>query len=334
MSHRRPPDCCRGYIGSMIQPRRSLVFLADNKSPLPQRIGGFLFAAFLVGVATHAWAQGVNLFPPPGADDSGEREMKALAQAYPDRISRAEQRNGDWTVDVQGDWFFWAHGRILPESQRSDWARYGRFRFYPYPLGGLPPLPQLDAETAGRLKQALAQARVHPPRRSENFLERLYQAATRTQTDSQIVTVSFLGFPVRVHQRIAEPLTRVAAECAALRLKDPEVGAFFRGITEIDGFNYRDVAGTATRSYHSYGLALDFIPRSYGGKAPYWRWVMSRTVDWWTTPYDQRWMIPLSVVAAFEKEDFVWGGKWLFFDTMHFEYRPEIFLLAKEKPAP
>jgi len=298
---------------------------------LVKRSCAAIFCAAAFGWGITSWGQGVNLFPPPAADDSGEREMKALAQAYPDRISHAEVRDGDWAVDVQGEWFSWARGRILPESQRSEWERFARFRFYPYPLGGLPPLPQLDAETAARLKKVLAEARVHPPRRSEDFLERLYGAATRGETESRIVTMSFLGFPVRVHQRIVEPLSRVAAACTALRLTDPEVAAFLAGIAEIDGFNYRDVAGTATRSYHSYGLALDFIPRSYGGKSSYWRWVMPRNEDWWTTPYNRRWMIPLSIVAAFEKEGFVWGGKWLFFDTMHFEYRPEILILAGEK---
>jgi hypothetical protein len=29
---------------------------------------------------------------------------------------------------------------------------------------------------------------------------------------------------------------------------------------------------------------------------------------------------------------FIWGGKWLFFDTMHFEYRPEILILSGMPP--
>jgi len=284
------------------------------------------------------WAQGVALFPPGGGEGSGEREMKALAEAYPDRISRAAIVDGDWAVEVKGQWFFWASGRILPQSQRAHLKCYARFRFYPYPLGGLPPLPQLDAATASRLKQALKDSRVHPPRRSEDFLERLYDADSREETESNLVIVDFLGFPVRVHQRIARPLADVAAECSTLCKIDPQAAAFFVGLSEVDGFNYRDIAGTATRSYHSYGLALDLIPRTYGGKAPYWRWVMEKagekSEDWWTTPYDQRWMVPLSVVAIFEKHSFAWGGKWLFFDTMHFEYRPEIFILAKQQVAP
>ena len=35
------------------------------------------------------------------------------------------------------------------------------------------------------------------------------------------------------------------------------------------------------------------------------------------------------LVEAFEKNNFVWGGKWSHFDILHFEYRPEIILKAK-----
>ena len=42
-------------------------------------------------------------------------------------------------------------------------------------------------------------------------------------------------------------------------------------------------------------------------------------------------------MEAFEKNNFIWGGKWGHFDIMHFEYRPEIILKAryfKEKQNP
>jgi hypothetical protein len=45
-------------------------------------------------------------------------------------------------------------------------------------------------------------------------------------------------------------------------------------------------------------------------------------------------MPPAAVIGAFEKQGFVWGGKWLFFDTMHFEYRPEILLMAHAESTP
>jgi len=299
------------------------------------RPGYALFSVGLLVLGARAGAApGVGLFPSPVSEGTGERELKALASAYPDRISKAAPRDGDWAVEVDGEWLFWAHGRILPQSQRMNWERYVRFRFYHYTPGVLPPLPHLDAEAAARLKKALEEARLRPPRRSEAFLESLFAAGSRTQTASRIVTVDFLGFPVKVHQRIAEALRNVASECDALRRTDPQAARFLGGLSKIDGFNYREVAGTLTRSYHSYGLAVDLIPKSYGGQDPYWRWVMDRTDQWWATPYERRWMVPSSIVAAFEKQGFVWGGKWMFFDTMHFEYRPEIFVLAREEEAP
>ncbi len=34
--------------------------------------------------------------------------------------------------------------------------------------------------------------------------------------------------------------------------------------------------------------------------------------------------IPMEIVRIFEKHGFIWGGKWHHYDTMHFEYRPEL----------
>jgi hypothetical protein len=31
-----------------------------------------------------------------------------------------------------------------------------------------------------------------------------------------------------------------------------------------------------------------------------------------------------SVVQIFEDNGFIWGGKWHHFDTVHFEFRPEL----------
>ncbi len=288
-----------------------------------------LSALLLFLASVCAWTQGVSLFPPPGAEGTGERELKALAAAYPDRISKMEQRQGDWAVQVDGQWFAWAHGRILPESRSAAWETYSRYRFYPYSLEWLPPLPKLDDETAARLSKILQDMRVKPPRRSDAFLDSLFDAGSRARTESRITTVDFLGFSVRVHERIAAPLQAVVSEIQARAKVDPDVTLFLRGLSEIDGFNYRDVAGTLSRSYHSYGLALDLIPRSYRGKDTYWRWAAEKTAPWWSIPYEDRWLVPAGVVSAFERQGFVWGGKWLFFDTMHFEYRPEIFALAR-----
>ena len=75
-------------------------------------------------------------------------------------------------------------------------------------------------------------------------------------------------------------------------------------------YNCRPIAGTDQASAHGYGIAIDVAT----ARADYWRWSRAG--------YRNR--IPPEIVAAFERHGFIWGGKWKHFDTMHFEYRPEM----------
>jgi hypothetical protein len=258
----------------------------------------------------------------------GELEMAALAQAYPDRIGDLVFRNGDWALRIDDTWYYWAKGRLLPEELRDRWEEYASYRFYTYSLD-LPPIPQLDEESRQRLKQRLDQAEKSPPRRHEGFLASLYRAETRGQTEDRIVTVKLMGFEVRVHEQIAEPLEAVGRDLEVLIETDPAVRSFITGLKGLAGYNWREIAGTRSRSYHSYGIAIDLAPKSFGGKHTYWRWALPHTEDFYAIPYEQRWMVPQQIVKTFQKRGFIWGGKWFYFDTMHFEYRPEILILAE-----
>ena len=51
---------------------------------------------------------------------------------------------------------------------------------------------------------------------------------------------------------------------------------------------------------------------------PSWAWARNRG----DIPYRNR--IPYEIAEVFEAERFIWGGKWYHYDTMHFEYRPEL----------
>ena len=301
------------------------------KQPL-HIVGAGILLGLLACVPLRAWPHDIYLVPTAHVGDSGMREMKALASAYPASISDATKHDGDWAVKVNGEWFYWAHGRILPASQRGRWRHYiRRWDRAVYPVGSLPPIPRLDPQAEARLRKTIGEFGLHPPHMSQDFLKRLFGATSRNAIRSQLVTVNFLGFRVLVNRRIAKPLRRVAAECRSLSQTDPRIAAFFRNLAHIEGFRFRHVAGTAYCSYHCYGLAVDLIPRNYG-KAIYWRWVWmsDKAGKWWATPYSQRWMVPPQVVSAFEKHGFVWGGKWMFFDDMHFEYRPEIIILTRD----
>jgi hypothetical protein len=82
-------------------------------------------------------------------------------------------------------------------------------------------------------------------------------------------------------------------------------------------FNWRKIHGTDRLSPHSFRIAIDLDP-TFGD---YWQWSRSGSLGW---HYRNR--IPIEIVEIFERHGFIWGGKWFHFDTMHFEYRPELLI--------
>jgi len=80
-------------------------------------------------------------------------------------------------------------------------------------------------------------------------------------------------------------------------------------------YNCRAIAGTNNKSMHAYGAAID-ISSKYSN---YWRWSLgSKGEPIWRN------QIPIQIVRIFERHGFIWGGYWYHYDTMHFEYRPEL----------
>jgi len=54
----------------------------------------------------------------------------------------------------------------------------------------------------------------------------------------------------------------------------------------------------------------------------YWQWACKCKNEDAQIDYQNR--IPQIIIDIFEKHGFIWGGKWYHYDTMHFEYRPEL----------
>ncbi len=108
---------------------------------------------------------------------------------------------------------------------------------------------------------------------------------------------------------------------------DRQLGAVSRELDELPaddkrylyplGGTYacRHVADTSQTSMHAWGAAIDINP----GFSDYWLW---HRAGGGVPVYVNR--IPAEIVAVFERHGFIWGGRWAHFDTMHFEYRPEL----------
>jgi hypothetical protein len=258
--------------------------------------------------------------------DRAEQIMKALAKAYPDRIGPAEFRDGDWAVPIRGEWYYYAGGKLLPGELREKAGDYDGQPFYTYPAD-LPVWKAPEGEEAERFRNMAARRRENPSRRSQHFFDALWRARTREEAWDRVKSIRFLGRTVMIHYAILEELALVEERILSESKTNSRIRAWIDSLNTLEGWNWRTIADVRSRSFHAYGAALDILPRNYGRSNTYWLWTAQWTPEWWTIPYEKRLHPPDEVVKAFEAYGFIWGGKWLFYDTMHFEYRPEILIL-------
>ena len=255
-----------------------------------------------------------------------ELVMRAVFDAYREHMEKIEFRNNDWAVLLRGTWFYYAGGRMLPEEELSNEANYRSLQFYNYPAN-LPEWVKPTDEETERYKSWTTTRSQTQIRRSNFFLDTLWQASTRVQTENNMVRITFLGKRTNIHKDIQETLARVETRIQEIAKTENEVQTWINSLNQLEGYGWRNIADTQSRSYHSYGLAVDLLPRSMGSRQTYWLWTSQYREDWWNVSYRERYHPPESVIKTFESFGFVWGGKWPLFDTMHFEYRPEILIL-------
>jgi hypothetical protein len=153
--------------------------------------------------------------------------------------------------------------------------------------------------------------------RNEAFFLKMY-GATKQDVNKKLVQIMWC--PKLVGQKISvtqvngvdKQLLKISAELD----QHPELKKY---LTDIGGtFNWRNIAGTGRHSMHSFGMTMD-VNTNY---SDYWQWHCKCKTEETAVKYVNR--IPQIIVDTFEKYGFIWGGKWYHYDTMHFEYRPEL----------
>jgi hypothetical protein len=150
------------------------------------------------------------------------------------------------------------------------------------------------------------------------LLDEVY-GTSREKIESNLTTVSSGGSRLRFNKNngAAEALSKAMKELSALAAGRRDIAAT---IYPCNGtYNYRLIAGTNRLSAHSYGTSIDL---AYN-KRDYWRWTSREEGQKRLESY------PSEIVEVFERNNFIWGGKWSHFDIMHFEYRPELLLKAR-----
>jgi len=172
----------------------------------------------------------------------------------------------------------------------------------------------------------------HDPGRAryEPFFRKMYGNSAQ-EVACKLVTIDWMPaifgvgtYPLRVTtvNGVDKKLQAISQELEQLVQDRPDYIPF---LAHPGGtFCWRYIANTTRLSNHSFGMTIDINARL----SHYWQWDLQSagipvSED---TPLKYRNTIPREIVAIFEKYGFIWGGKWYHYDTMHFEYRPELFL--------
>ena len=264
--------------------------------------------------------------------------IRAVIDAYPDEHLQAgyDSKKKDWVIQVPKNdstvLFYWAGGKLLPEELLDTEDNY-RALIYLYPKEIPDPKMFTQADIERFKRSGDTEIRRNAPEQYSGFLDTIYDSASQASIEKHIRTVQFLGKYVTIHEKIVEPLKRVENKILKQAETDPLAKEFIDTLLRTDGYLWREIRDTGSRSFHSYALAIDVLPVGWGRKIVYWNWEKNKgNAEWMLIPLKDRWIPPLCIIDIFESEGFIWGGKWGIWDNMHFEYRPELILLQQYWP--
>nr|CCA65712.1 hypothetical protein [Stigmatella aurantiaca Sg a15] len=208
---------------------------------------------------------------------------------------RPIQKDGAWHVELGGATYPWNDGKTKPFAEALESPDLEDTLSIPYTPGPITPVTR-ENEDPGRI-------------RFEPLFHAAY-GASEAQVD--VVSIVFLGQTLKVHRKAAPAFERVATRLEATVKQEPSLKPYLKNLGGT--FVWRKIAHTNRQSAHSYGVSIDVNVKH----AHYWEWARPKAPVRWRN------QIPQAIVDAFEAEGFIWGGRWYHYDTMHFEYRPEL----------
>lgn len=224
--------------------------------------------------------------------DSPPRALVCLAKWYPVEPVKVD---GAWHASVAGTPYPWDDGKTKSFEEKLEAPDLEDMFSIPYTPGPIQPVTR-ENEDPGRI-------------RFEPLFHAAY-GASEAQVD--VVDIDFLGQTLKVNRKAAPAFERVAKRLDAEVKKAPSLRPYLKNLGGT--FVWRKIANTHRQSAHSYGVSIDVnVKRSH-----YWEWAKPKEPVRWAN------QIPQVIVDAFEAEGFIWGGRWYHYDTMHFEYRPEL----------
>ena len=232
--------------------------------------------------------------------------LDALVASYPDRLTGYDDKDLIWKDGVRMPISDGRSGKTF-DQLLDDPDIKDQFAI-PYPLGPELKVPAVN-EDPGRI-------------RNEQFFLKMYGDCRKGEVAGRLAPVAWM--PARHGGTVrATTMNGVNAHLAEVVKELDQLPAdMTRYLVPSAGiYNCRTIANTNRLSVHAFGAAIDINDKL----SDYWEW--SKGKDGKITWKNR---IPAAIGEIFERHGFIWGAKWYHFDTMHFEYRPEIIALAKQ----
>jgi hypothetical protein len=232
----------------------------------------------------------INVIKPENFISDKARKISALERAYGVKVEENLVKFSDGTSLIYDDF-----------KQKDEECSTG---------ADIEDMNALDYAAFSPLSTALSDA---GRCRNYEFLGKIYgssESAVKANLVDVVWLKDFLNLPLKFNSKngAAAALQDVSNELNEMVKSDPNLLEYLKDPGGT--FKWRVIAGTNRLSSHSYGIAVDINVK----KSHYWQW---------SKGYQN--LIPEKIVRVFEKHKFIWGGRWKHFDTMHFEYRPEMF---------
>jgi peptidoglycan L-alanyl-D-glutamate endopeptidase CwlK len=200
-----------------------------------------------------------------------------------------------------------------------------------------PPLPDPFSEVIYPTNEMISCETYRPTSdpgrmRNEIYFNNVY-GKTQSEVQQHLVTVYWMPkvfgkqYPLKVTSinNVNKQFEKISKELEMLIEIHPEYIKYLEKPT--GAFYWRKIENSERTSPHSYGIAMD-LNTQYSN---YWIWdtgiQKNKLSQEDNIPYINQ--IPCAIVSIFERNGFIWGGKWLHYDTMHFEYRPELIAVPK-----
>ena len=154
--------------------------------------------------------------------------------------------------------------------------------------------------------------------RCEAFFKKMYGSSAQA-VRRHLVPVDWFGQKIMFSSvsGAADSLRAVEAELRTLPRR------YARYFENSSSFYWRQVRGADRLSAHSYGIAIDICTKY----SDYWLWTNPGAAETDELTYRNR--IPARIVEVFERHGFISGAKWYHYDTMHFEFRPDLLLFSR-----